>query len=135
MSDVLADTNVVIWQFSDPHRLSAPAVVAIQAAARTGTIFVATMTVVELTYLIERGRFPASLLTELLDAVADPNEPFDLLPLTPEVAVALARIPRNVVGDMPDRVIAATALAHGLPLVTADRKIRGLAVPGLSIIW
>jgi predicted nucleic acid-binding protein len=53
-------------------------------------------------------------------------------PLTMDVAVALSRIPRDQVPDMPDRVIAATALALGLPLVTRDGRIRA---SGVETIW
>jgi predicted nucleic acid-binding protein len=42
------------------------------------------------------------------------------------------RIPRDVVPDMPDRIIAATALTHDLPPVTADGKIRASRIP---TIW
>jgi PIN domain nuclease of toxin-antitoxin system len=34
--------------------------------------------------------------------------------------------------SMPDRVIAATALFHGVPLVTRDAKIRSC---GIATIW
>ena len=36
-------------------------------------------------------------------------------------------------GDPADRLIAATAIAHGAPLVTADAKLR--RVKGLRVIW
>ena len=33
-------------------------------------------------------------------------------------------IPRSDVPDLPDRVIAATAALHGVPLLTRDERIR-----------
>jgi PIN domain nuclease of toxin-antitoxin system len=48
------------------------------------------------------------------------------------VADAVAQIPRAVVPDMPDRIIAATAPNLGLPLVTADYKIQASS---LQTIW
>jgi predicted nucleic acid-binding protein len=44
----------------------------------------------------------------------------------------LERIPRDAVPDLPDRVISATALALGLPLVTRDARIREA---GIETIW
>jgi len=41
-------------------------------------------------------------------------------------------IPRSSVPDLPNRVIVATALALGLPLVIRDGKIR---VSGIETIW
>jgi predicted nucleic acid-binding protein len=48
------------------------------------------------------------------------------------VADALALVPRAIVPDMPDRIIAATALYLNLPLVTADHKIQASNV---QTIW
>ena len=42
---------------------------------------------------------------------------------------AMARVPRAVVPDLPDRMIAATALYMGLPLVIADHRIRAAGQP------
>ena len=43
--------------------------------------------------------------------------------LTTRVVEALATIPRDSVLDLPDRIIAATALHLGLPLISRDSKI------------
>jgi predicted nucleic acid-binding protein len=48
------------------------------------------------------------------------------------VVDAVARVDRDSVPDMPDRIIAATALYLGLALVTRDRKIRAA---DLDTIW
>jgi predicted nucleic acid-binding protein len=49
------------------------------------------------------------------------------------IADALASIPRLVVPDMPDRIIAATALSLGLPLVTRDTEI--LRLTNVTTVW
>ena len=41
-------------------------------------------------------------------------------------------MPRDVVPDMPDRIIAATAVHLGLPLITRDERIRSA---GIKTIW
>jgi predicted nucleic acid-binding protein len=45
---------------------------------------------------------------------------------------AMARVPRDQVPDLPDRIIAATALHLGVPLVTRDRQI---TASGIATIW
>lgn len=135
MSDVLADTHAVVWSLADPTQLSASALAALSAAQTTGRIFVATITLVELTYLVEKRKIDPAVLAELWNAVRDPAGQVVALPLSLDVAAVLDQIPRSTVPDMPDRIIAATALAHGLPLVSADQKILSLTVPGLTVVW
>jgi predicted nucleic acid-binding protein len=55
-----------------------------------------------------------------------------IAPVDAGVADALPNIPRDVVPDMPDRIIAATALHLGLPLVTRDRRLQAA---GIQTIW
>jgi predicted nucleic acid-binding protein len=47
-------------------------------------------------------------------------------------ARGLRDIPRDIVADIPDRIIAATALHLGVPLVTRDRRLQGA---GIQTIW
>jgi predicted nucleic acid-binding protein len=46
---------------------------------------------------------------------------------------ALQTIDRNVVPDMPDRIIAATARSLGYPLLSKDSNIT--SVPDLTVMW
>ena len=138
MSDVLADTHAVIWFLFDPVRLSPAAAAALTVASQSGTVFVSAITLVELNYLAGKKSFPYSgVLPRLLSLITDPSEPLDLLPVTLEVALAMERVPRGEVPDMPDRIVAATAVAHSIPLVSADSDIQGSA--GLKalvpVVW
>ena len=58
---------------------------------------------------------------------------FDCLKLNREVADEVENIPRRTVPEMPDRIIAATALHLNLPLVTKDHKIQ--ALQNIKTIW
>lgn len=87
---------------------------------------------VELCYLVEKGRLPASNLTGLDALLADPESPLMLVPLDSGVSHALRRIPRDTVPDMPDRIIAATGLYLGVPIVTRVPHIQ--AAP-IATIW
>ena len=135
MNDVVADTNAIIWHLSDPSQLTSPAAATLNAAEVSGRIFVATITLVEMTYLVEKFRLDPLVLSELWSAIRDPLTPIEILALSIDVADTIRHIPRTLVPDMPDRIITATALAHSLPLVTSDGKIRAVTLPGLSVIW
>jgi PIN domain nuclease of toxin-antitoxin system len=87
---------------------------------------------VEIIYLIEKGRFPQALLQRIIGALNDPRRELRSVSLDENVAQAVQQIPRQVVPDMPDRIIAATALHLNLPLITADRQIQAA---GIQTIW
>jgi len=75
-------------------------------------------------YLQEKGRIPVALKTQLDAELRAGTSGLVLAALTPAVANTVARVPRAEVPDMPDRIIAATALHLGLPLISRDHKIQ-----------
>lgn len=70
------------------------------------------------------GSFPSAL--------TDPTSSFAVVSLDLAIAQGIRQIPRNLLPDMPDRIIAATALHLNLPLVTRDQRIQAV---GIKTIW
>ncbi len=133
MGAVAADTHALLWYLFDPGRLSQPASAALDQAVSGGDrIVISAISLVETVYLVEKGRLPDVVLPRLTGALSAPDAELAVAPLTREVAEALPKIPRNIVPDMPDRIIAATALLLDVPLVTRDQKIRAAR---LTTIW
>lgn len=133
MTIYVADTHAVVWYLLDAPELSAPAKAAFEAAAASGdTIFVTTITLVEIIYLAEKGRLPIDMPETVANALDDQHSVLVLVPLDRSVVDMLSQIPRSQVPDMPDRIIAATALAHGVPLITRDHLIR---LSSLQTVW
>ena len=95
-------------------------------------IFVPTICLVEVIYLVERDRLPARALDQIYRYLDEVDSGLELAPLDRGVAEALSAIPRDQVPDMPDRIIAATALHLGLPLVSRDGDIR---TSGIELVW
>ena len=56
----------------------------------------------------------------------------EIVPLAQSIALSVRQVPRTQVPDLPDRVIAATALHLDVPLISRDRKIK---LPDLETIW
>ncbi len=133
MVEIIIDTHVVIWYFGDPTELSKPAENAIDKAEINGIIYVSSITIVELIYLIEKNKIPSDVLVSLRNALDDSTTAFRLIELSGEIADKLGKISRQTVPDMPDRIIAATALHLNLPLVTKDHKIQALT--SIQTIW
>ncbi|HET89637.1 MAG TPA: PIN domain-containing protein [Chloroflexi bacterium] len=133
MSDAVTDTHGLIWYLEDSPRLGPGAKAAFDACDQGQiVIYVPTICIVEIVYLWEKGRIPSDLKSRLDSELRSGTTGLILASLTPEVANAVARVPRSDVPDMPDRIIAATAVHLGLSLISRDRAIQLSAV---ETIW
>jgi PIN domain nuclease of toxin-antitoxin system len=133
MAALLADTHAVVWYLLGDARLSARAEASLEAAAVAGDpLQVASISIVEIVYLVEKGKLPPLAWERLLDACSGSTPALVTVPLDLAVAQAVRRIPRDMVADPADRIIAATALQLGIPLVTRDRRIQSA---GVATIW
>ena len=129
MNEVVADTHAAIWYFLDQPRLSTAAIAALDAAPR---IILPSICIVEVIYLVEKGRIAVAALQRLESELADPAAALTIASLDFDVAKAIERVPRALVPDLPDRIIAATALVRNIPVVSRDRKIQS---SGVNTIW
>lgn len=91
-------------------------------------VYVPAISLVEVIYLVEKGRLPEETTTRLAERLDQADSGLVIAPLDRSVAESLSAISRDEVPDMPDRIIAATASMLGLPLVTKDGRIRSSAV-------
>lgn len=125
MTDVVTDTHSLIWYLEDSPLLSSEANKVFEALDRGEiTIYVPTICLVEIVYLQEKGRIPSNLKTQLEAELHAGNNDLVLADLTEDVVNAIVQVPRNIVPDMPDRIVAATALHLELPVISRDSKIR-----------
>ena len=134
MSTVVADTHAIIWYLFDQNKLSINAFNALDNSVnKGGQIYISAISLIEITYLIEKGRLTPEVSIRLNQAIQDIQTGLELVPIDFLITSNLNKIDRETVPDMPDRIIAATALALDLPLVTRDSKIQKLKNP--VIIW
>jgi PIN domain nuclease of toxin-antitoxin system len=84
-----------------------------------------------LAWLAEHKRLPLTTPVEPLLAEVAAN--FMVLPVTASVSLLAARFPAEYPADLMDRLIGATALDRGVPLVTRDKGIR--RSKALQVIW
>jgi len=128
---ILLDTHVLVWLTSEPVKLSKQASSAIRRANKAGGIAISAITLWELAWLASHGRLQVtetveSYLEEVSSLVA-------IRPIAIRVAALANQFPADYSSDPCDRLIAATALAEGMVLITKDMKIRNCKQ--LQTLW
>jgi PIN domain nuclease of toxin-antitoxin system len=133
MSDAVTDTHALIWYLEDSPRLSPAANEMFERCDRGEIVInIPTICLIEIVYLQEKGRIREDLKTQLEAELLAGTSGLILADLTIQVVEALAKVPKDAVPDMPDRIIAATALHLGLPLISRDSR---MPFAGVDLIW
>jgi PIN domain nuclease of toxin-antitoxin system len=126
---VLLDTHALLWAALSAGRLSSKAASVIADVDTVALVSAATIweiaTKVRLGKLPGAERLEAKLLEELREAG------YELLPITPEVALRAGRLV-GAHGDPFDRMIAAQALAEDIRVISADPQLDSF---GVKRIW
>jgi PIN domain nuclease of toxin-antitoxin system len=130
MAAVLLDTHVVHWWSAEPKRISKPARNALEEADEH---VVAAISWYELAWLAKHERIVVNIpIRSWLQGLATQLRTIGMTPAIADTAVAL---PSSFPGDPADRLIYATAIEHGLKLVTKDRAIRDHDRLGSVVAW
>lgn len=129
---ILVDTHVVAWLVLEPDRVSQRAHAAIEVERSRGEgLAISGVTLFELAMAIKRRRLAIHISAESFLQEVEAN--FIVKPVTGRIAVRAMEFPESYPRDPMDRIIGATSLVEGLPLVTADGGIRGSKA--IETIW
>lgn len=133
MIAAVIDTHALIWYLYNDSRLSSRARGFIEREAYDGNqIGLSSITLVEMVYLIEKSRVSSESLSIVTSSLSDPDGLFSEIPVDLSIARAMARVDVQQIPDMPDRIVAATALKLNVPVISRDGKI---ALSGIGTIW
>jgi PIN domain nuclease of toxin-antitoxin system len=128
-SKITVDAHSLIW-FLDAdlkYKLSDSALKAIRKAQEGSVVFIPIIAIMEIVYLIERGRINTSF-DSFMSAI-EINRNFQIIPLNTEllkIAISLQGL------EIHDRLILATAIMTDSILVSKDMTIRS---KGVNVIW
>lgn len=127
---ILLDTHAWLWWQAESRSLSPKARRAIENSDSCGVLAIIPW---EIGLLVARGRLALAqdTLTWVETALQEPG--VHLVPLEPAVAVAAAAIPKQILPDPVDRMLAAAAARYDVLLVTRDQGLR--AYRGIRTVW
>ncbi len=128
---MLLDTHVLLWWALDPEQLSHAARSATEEMERTGG-FASAISIWELGIKVKRGKLVLPLSVEELARRIERGGAVELLPVDTNVWLRSLSLAWEH-PDPADRVIVATALMRGLPLLTKDATIHQFAE--MNCVW
>jgi PIN domain nuclease of toxin-antitoxin system len=130
LTTVLLDTHVVQWWSAEPQRLSQ---VATEALSEADELAVAAISWFELAWLARHERIVVTLpVRSWLEQLAGQIRTMGITPAIADTAVSL---PSTFPGDPADRLILATAVEHGMKLVTKDGRFGRHPLASSLILW
>jgi len=130
---ILLDTHVMAWLLLEPQNLSPAAASAIRRARRNQGIALAAISLWELARLFSQGLVKGRGTVETSVRTLIEESGAEIRPITPEIAALAWQFPEDFPHDPADRLIAATARAEGMTLITHDQRIR--QSPLLKTVW
>ena len=130
---IVLDTHTWIWFVSNPELLSNKAKKSINKAIKEKAILISSISAWEVALLVLKKRLV--LTVDVSDWIMKSEAlPFiKFIPVSNSIAVKSVNQIEPIHSDPADRIIIATAISEGAPLITKDEKI--LAYPHVQTIW
>ena len=130
---ILLDTHVWVWFVNQPDLLPATVLAEIDAARDGAAVGVSCISTWEVFMLTKRGRLKFRVPTEVWVERCERLPFLRFIPVDNAIARAAVNLPESFHADPADRIITATAITLGCPLLTKDEKIR--AFSGVQTRW
>ena len=131
---IMLDTHVLIWWISNPEKLSEEARIHIkQEIKNKNEILISSISIWEIYMLVKKGRLKLSMDTDAWLERVEQLPFLQFVPIDNRIAAKSVNLSEPLHNDPADRMIIATALEHGVSIVTSDKKI--LDYPHSLSIW
>jgi PIN domain nuclease of toxin-antitoxin system len=130
---IVLDTHVWVWLVSNPELLSSPARKAIEEAKDQHAIYISSVSAWEVALLVAKRRLRFTLDVADWISKSEALPFFHFVPIDNAIAIKSVNLAHPLHDDPADRIIIATALSIGAPLVTKDERI--LRYPHAHTVW
>ncbi len=121
---IILDTHIWIWWNQNSPKLTNFQKEVIDNS-RTGGIGISTISLLEISRLVNRGRLVLPKPLKEWFSIALAEEGIILIPISSGVAIESYSLPGEFHKDPADRIIVATARTYDCPLMTNDSNILG----------
>jgi len=127
----VTDTHSIVWYMTDDPRLSIEAKRTFEKVdGGQDYIFIPCIVFFELLYLIEKKKLIVNFNNFIKMIFLSKN--YKIEPLCLSIIEKSRMISRRRIPDPWDRLIAATSIHLGFPLITRDKSLQEI---GLKVIW
>ena len=130
---IVMDTNVWVLFVSNPELLSKRAKRSLDAAMEEKGILISSISAWEVALLVAKKRLRLTLGVTDWIAKSEALPFITFMPVDNSVAIKSVNLPQPIHDDPVDRIIIATAISMGAPLLTKDKKL--LKYPHVQTIW
>ena len=130
---IVLDTHVWVLFVSNPELLSKRAKRSLDTAMEEKGILIASISTWEVALLVAKKRLRLTLSVTDWIAKSEALPFITFIPVDNLVAMKSVNLPQPLHNDPADRIIIATAISMGAPLITKDEKI--LKYPHVQTIW
>jgi PIN domain nuclease of toxin-antitoxin system len=128
---IFLDTHALLWWALDPEQLSHEAERVVAAMELRGG-FASAISIWEIGIKVKRGKLEIPIAVEELARRIERGGVLELLPVDTSTWLRSVSLEWEH-SDPADRVIVASALMRGVPLLTKDETIHAFA--GVSSVW
>jgi PIN domain nuclease of toxin-antitoxin system len=128
----LLDTHAWVWWLHGNPRIGSGALQGLSRFPRDRRPAISAISLWEVALLVSLGRLTLDVPLDAWLAIAADPTCVRVIPITPQIAVEVARLPDSFHRDPADRLIVATARVHGLRVLTKDAAI---GKSGLVRLW
>jgi len=130
---ITLDTHVIIWDALQPDKITSKARKMIDQANELGEIFIADISLWEIAMLMHKKRLVVETsYAEFISLIRTANH-YVFESITPEIADLSVSLTSEINLDPADRLICATSIVQGAPLITADLNLRASKI--VKTIW
>lgn len=130
---ILVDTHIFLWWIGDKKRLTRSAIQVLKKAEKNQEIAVSAISFWEIALLLKKDRLNVTMDAQIWLDQLEMLPGLHIIPIDAMMARESVFLTGPLHSDPADRMIIATARVLGIPLVTADKKIR--AYPHVQAIW